>query len=116
MAWNARAAVFLVGAIIRMPGIPAAVLTPDREWSPHQKRRAGENWVLGGILERLIQLALELPTGNIYDIKQYIPILIMLVPVRVSVICGQSLPADGVVKMPKPHKAHSSLAGPRGSI
>lgn len=69
VAWNARAAVFLVGAIIRMPGIPAAVLTPDREWSPHQKRRAAENWVLGGILERLIQLALELPTGNIYDIK-----------------------------------------------
>lgn len=40
----------------------------------------------------------------------------MLVPVRVSVICGQNLPVDGVVKMPKPQKAHSFVGHPRSSI
>lgn len=40
----------------------------------------------------------------------------MLVPARVSVLCGQKLPADGVVIMPKPPKAHSFLACPRSNI
>lgn len=37
----------------------------------------------------------------------------LLVPVGVSVICGQSLPVDRVVLMPNPHKALQLLRMPQ---
>lgn len=90
VAWNAKLAVFLMGVIIKMLRIPAACLATTQRMKPALKAERERTWPVD-ILGPLIPLAPELPAGSFYYMRCHIPLLIMLVPVGISVICGQSL-------------------------